>query len=53
MGIKLKILDIINIKILNEEPFYRNLTSEMLNIKELINSLNLQTDIKGLHKAYR
>ncbi|XP_018361384.1 PREDICTED: uncharacterized protein LOC108760084 [Trachymyrmex cornetzi] len=42
-----------NIEILDEEPCYRKrLVSEMLNIKRQKNSLNLQTDTEGLHKAY-
>jgi len=42
-----------NITILNEEPYYRKrLISEMLNIKKQKNSLNLQTDTEGFHKAY-
>ena len=41
-----------NVKIL-EEPCYRKpLISEMLNIKKQKNSVNLQTDTEGLHKAY-
>ena len=41
------------VKILDEEPCYRKrLISEMLNIKKQKNSLNLQTDTKGLHKVY-
>ena len=42
-----------NVKILDEEPCYRKrLISEMLNIKKQRNSLNLQTDTEGFHKAY-
>ncbi|KYN06950.1 hypothetical protein ALC62_02072, partial [Cyphomyrmex costatus] len=42
-----------NIKILDEEPFYRKrIISEMLHIKKQNNSLNLQTDTEGLHEAY-
>jgi len=41
------------VRILDEEPCYRKrLISEMLNIKKQDNSLNLQTDMEGLHKAY-
>jgi len=42
-----------NIKILDEEPCYRKrLISEMFYIKKQKNSLNLQTNTEGLHKAY-
>ncbi|KYN18349.1 hypothetical protein ALC57_09345 [Trachymyrmex cornetzi] len=42
-----------DVKILDEEPIYRKrLISEMVNIKKQTNSLNLQTDTEGLHKAY-
>ena len=41
------------VKILDEEPCYRKrLISDMLNIKNQKNSLNLQTDTESLHKAY-
>ncbi|KYN41623.1 hypothetical protein ALC56_03983 [Trachymyrmex septentrionalis] len=41
------------VEILDEEPCYRRrLVSEMINIKKQKNSLNLQTDTDGLHKAY-
>ena len=42
-----------DVQILDEEPSYRKrLISEMLHIKKQKNSLNLQTDTEGLHKAY-
>ncbi|KYN27931.1 hypothetical protein ALC57_02677, partial [Trachymyrmex cornetzi] len=42
-----------NVRILDEEPCYmKRLISEMINIKKQTNSLNLQTDTEGLHKAY-
>ncbi|KYN22422.1 hypothetical protein ALC57_05184 [Trachymyrmex cornetzi] len=42
-----------DVEILDEEPIYRKrLISEMVNIKKQTNSLNLQTDTEGLHRAY-
>jgi len=42
-----------NVKFWDEELCYKKrLISEMLNIKKQKNSLNLQIDTKGLHKAY-
>ncbi|KYN38925.1 hypothetical protein ALC56_06685, partial [Trachymyrmex septentrionalis] len=42
-----------DVQILDEEPSYRKrLILEMLHIKRQKNSLNLQTDTEGLHKAY-
>ncbi|KYN12195.1 hypothetical protein ALC57_15646 [Trachymyrmex cornetzi] len=41
------------IEVLDEEPCYhKRLISEMLHIKKQKNSINLQTDTEGLHKAY-
>ena len=41
------------VKIFDENRNYKKrLISEMLNIKKQKNSLNLQTDMEGLHRAY-
>src|SRR5436190_18793427 len=42
-----------NIEVLDHEPIYhKRLVSEMLYIKRQKNSINLQTDIEGLHHSY-